>query len=339
MTVAASPARRARSWLREDLPRWLERTFFESPAAPVAVEVDPAHLALAAVGRERGAARPRVVALRSRPLQPGLVRPSVPQANVSDPAALAAEVRALFQGLPAPRGVSVLLPDGAAKVSILDLEALPASRREALELVRFRLKKSVPFRIEETQVDFQPLAVAPGRVRLLVAVACRPVIEQYAAAFEALGAQAGLVTLSTLAMAERALPAGGGPDGDVLLANVTPQALTLSVYRRGEMVLFRSKVLPGPHEAPAGERRQMARREWQATVAYYQEKLAGTGFSRALARLVGWDPGELLDREEVGRLEPIPVEKWAEPAPGLEPPRDGADLFAPALALALRGAS
>lgn len=337
---AAAPGERVRRWLHEELPRWIQRTFFEPPLAPVAVEVDPSHLLLAVARREKREARPRVAHLRARPLPEGLLRPSVLQPNVADPAALAAEVRALFDALEAPRGLSVLLPDAATKVAILDLDKLPPSRREALELVRFRLKKTVPFRIDDALVDFQPLRAAAGKMRLLTAVASRQVVEQYAAAFEALGAQPGLMTLSTLALAERALPPASAPDsGDVLLANVTPHALTLSVFRGGDMVLFRSKGLAGPREADPEERRLAARREWQATVAYYQEKLAGRGFSRALARLVGWKAPDLLDAEDVERLEAVRVDGWAEPAPGLAPPAGDGTLFAPALALALRGVS
>lgn len=335
--ASASPAARVRAWVREDLPRWLERTFFETPAVPVAVEVDASQLVLAAAARPRRQARAQVTALRALPLPEGLVRPSAVQPNVSDPAALADAVRRLFDGLPTPRGVALVLPDAVAKVTVLDLEALPRARREALELVRFRLKKSVPYRIEEAQVDFAPCGAAAGRVRLLSAVAHRPVIEQYAQAVEALGTQAGLVTLSTLALCAGAgRPASAG-EGDALLANLTPQALTLAVFRGGEILMFRSKTLPGPGEAGAAARRQAARREWQATVAYYQERLDGKGFARATARLIGWQPSDLLSPEECARLERVGIEGWAEPAPEVARAAHDGALFAPALALALRG--
>jgi type IV pilus assembly protein PilM len=332
-------AARARAWVGHDLPRWLERTFIETPGAPVAVEVDASQLMVAAVARPRRQARAQVTALRAQPLADGLVRPSAVQLNVADPAALAEAVRRLFDGLPVPKGVSLVLPDAVAKVSVLDLEALPRSRREALELVRFRLKKSVPYRIEEAQVDFTPCGAGGGRVRVVAAVAHRPILEQYTQAVEAMGAQAGLVTLSTLALCERVGLAGADAAGDSLVANLTPQALTLAVFRGGEMTLFRSKALPGPQEAGAAERRQAARREWQATVAYYQERLEGKGFARAAARLIGWQPSDLLEPEESERLETIGIEGWAEPTPEVARAAHDRALFAPALALALRGAA
>jgi type IV pilus assembly protein PilM len=347
--AAASPAAptprrpglagRARAWLGQDLPRWLERTFIETPAVPVAIEVDASQVILAAAARERRQARPRVTALRALPLAEGLVRPSAVQPNVSDPAALAEAVRRLFDGAPAPKGVSLILPDAVAKVTVLDLETLPRSRREALELVRFRLKKSVPYRIEEAQVDFAPCGSAGGRVRVLAVVAHRPVLEQYTQAVEAMGVQAGLVTLSTLALCERGGLAGDSAAGDSLVANLTPHALTLAVFRGGEIAMFRSKALAGPEEADAAERRQAARREWQATVAYYQERLEGKGFASASARLIGWQPSELLAPDESERLQRIDIEGWAEPAPEVARAEHDGALFAPALALALRGAA
>ncbi len=334
------PGGRLRAWASRDFPRWLGRTFLEPPLVPVAVEIDAANVVLAMATREPHQPRPRVAALRARPLPEGLVRPSALQPNVADPAALAGEVRRLFSGLEVPAGVCLVVPDATAKVAILELDTLPASRREALELVRFRLKKTVPFRIEDAVVDFQHQPARGGKTRLLTAVISKTVLEPYAAAVEALGAQAGVVTLSTLAMAEAAVPASPQVgDGDLLLANVTPQALTLSVFRGPEILLFRSKTLPSAQEATEEERRSAARREWQATVAYYQERLAGRGFSRALARLVGWRAADILDPEDAQRLEIVRAHEWAEGGSGAALQAEDDAVFAPALAQALRGVS
>ncbi|MEE9219528.1 MAG: hypothetical protein V3U98_10735 [Acidobacteriota bacterium] len=330
---------RVRRWLVQNLPRWLERTFIEPQISPVCIEIDASQLLLAVARRERRSRRARVALLRQQPLAEGLIEPSALHPNIGDPEALAAEVRRLFAGMPPPEAVSVLLPDSVAKISIMELTSLPRSHRDALEMVRFRLKKTVPFRIEDAQVDFHTLEAAPGSFRLLTTVAYRPVLKQYQTAIEALGTRAGMVTLSTLSLLDRCWPeaTSAGGDGDVLLANVTPRTLTLAVFRGTRLVLFRSKTLSGGSDGDAGERVRVVRREYQTTLAYYQEKLEGRGFSRALTRLVGWSPQQLFGTEDGTRLERIDPMRWAEPDPELGAPPADAGLFAPALSLALRG--
>ncbi|MCZ6779404.1 MAG: hypothetical protein V3U86_03010 [Acidobacteriota bacterium] len=336
---SAGFAERAQRWLLQDLPRWLQRVFVEPPMPPVCLEIDPTRLVLAVARRDSQTGRVLVSQLRQQDLPKGLIELSALKPNITDPDLLATEIRRLFAGLTLPENISLLLPDSIAKVGLLELAALPRSRRDALEMIRFRIKKTVPFRIEDAIVDYQKLEEVRGQVRLLTTIAYRPVIAQYQETVEKLGARVGMVSLSTLSLLGQYGPvlSAAGSGKDALLANVMPGTLTLAVIRDGRLLLFRSKALPS--EGGAEERRTVARREWQMTLAYYEEKLSGGGFSRALARLVDWKPDDLLDAEDARRLEFVRADDWGDPAPELGPlPADTA-LYAPALSLALWGAS
>jgi type IV pilus assembly protein PilM len=330
---------RAERWLRQDLPRWLQRVFVDPPMPPVCIEMDPTRLILAVARRDRQNGRPLVSQLRQQALPEGILEPSPLKPNIANPDALASEVRRLFAGLTPPENISLLLPDGVAKVGLVELASLPRSHQDALELVRFRLKKTVPFRIDDAIMGFEKLDEERGRVRLLTTIAYRPVIAQYQEIIERLGARVGMVSLSTLALLGQYGPilSAAGSGVDVLLANVMPRALSLAVVRDGRLLLFRSKTLPA--EGGKEERRQTARREWQTTLAYYEEKLSGRGFTRALARLVDWNAADLLDAEDARRLELIRAHDWGAPAPELGTPPSDSATFAPALSLALWGAS
>ena len=335
----AGVAERAQRWLLEDLPRWLQRVFVEAPIPPVCLEIDPTRLVLAVARRDRQTGRALVSQLRQQELPKGLIVLSALKPNVSDPDLLATEIRRLFAGLTPPENITLLLPDAIAKVGLLELASLPRSRGDALEMIRFRIKKTVPFRMEDAIVDYQKLEEVPGKVRLLTTVAYRPVIAQYQETVEKLGARVGMVSLSMFSLLGKygAILSAAGSGKDALLANVVPGALTLAVIRDGRLLLFRSKALPS--EAGTEEHREVARREWQTTLAYYEEKLSGSGFSQALARLVDWKPGDLLEAEDAARLELVRADDWGDPAPELGPLPADTGLYAPALALALWGAS
>ncbi len=57
------------------------------------------------------------------------------------------------------RPAAVILPDNAVRVSLLDFDSFPSSPEEQLALVRFRVKKTVPFDIESAAVSYY---VQPG---------------------------------------------------------------------------------------------------------------------------------------------------------------------------------
>ena len=64
---------------------------------------------------------------------------------------------ALMRMGPAPQRqqtAALVIPDYAVRMAILDFEAFPSGEEERGALIRFRLRKSVPFHIEEAQVAY-----------------------------------------------------------------------------------------------------------------------------------------------------------------------------------------
>ena len=54
--------------------------------------------------------------------------------------------------------VTLVLPDTAVRVFVLDFDSLPASPAEAIPVLRFRLRKMVPFDVEHAGVSYQVLS-------------------------------------------------------------------------------------------------------------------------------------------------------------------------------------
>ena len=48
----------------------------------------------------------------------------------------------------------MILPDYAARVSVLDFDSFPSTPEEQLSLVRFRVKKTIPFDIDSAAVSY-----------------------------------------------------------------------------------------------------------------------------------------------------------------------------------------
>ena len=153
---------------------------------------------------EAGVAMTRMDALpeiQFRPLPKDTISVSPVRDNVLVADAYAEAVLELTGSLAGRKNRSavVLLPDNSVRLAVLDFDKLPADPKEQLSLIRFRLKKSVPFDIEAAAVSYFPQQ-ADKRVEVIVAASPLEVIARYEAPFRLAGLQPGIVTVSALAM-------------------------------------------------------------------------------------------------------------------------------------------
>ncbi|HBA89163.1 MAG TPA: pilus assembly protein PilM [Geobacter sp.] len=137
-----------------------------------------------------GAKTPRVEAGLTLPFAPGMLALSRREPNITDQKGFIAAMReAHLRLITRETLVNVSLPDASGRVVLLDLEARFRNREEGLEVIRWKLKKSLPFDMSTVHLDYQTLAEKEnGSVSLLVSLIARPVVNQY----EELLLQAGL---------------------------------------------------------------------------------------------------------------------------------------------------
>lgn len=135
------------------------------------------------------------------------------------------------------RPAAVILPDSAVRVSLLDFDSFPASAEDQLALVRFRVKKTVPFDIESAAVSYWVQPGSGGKSVIAVTVAFE-ILARYEALFRAAGFHPGEVTSSSLA----ALRLQHGP-GVAVLAKLAGNVLTVIAVADGRVKLFRCVTL------------------------------------------------------------------------------------------------
>lgn len=156
--------------------------------SPIGVEISPHGVTFALTGGRASA--PRVERVSYAPFAPSTLQISLREQNVLDPDAFVAGLKSAYNLLLCrSERVAVSLPDAVSRIMLLDLEGRFKSRSEALDLIRWKLKKSIPLDAADTHLDYQQLAVREnGDLALLVALVSRSVISQY----EDLITQAGL---------------------------------------------------------------------------------------------------------------------------------------------------
>ena len=194
-----------------------------------------------------------------KPISAGALEASPLRENIQKPE----EVRAAFAEALSSLGMSstpdssrrltdavLVIPDQSARLFVLNFDTFPQKASEGLPLVKWRLKKSVPFDIESAAISY---FVHRSEAELQVVAAATPlwVIRQYETLAESFGLRPRRVTLSTLGAlglakaleANSPLDAQTGEQGrqaGVLVAKYSPPWFTTAILQGGTLRLFRT---------------------------------------------------------------------------------------------------
>src|ERR1017187_2770759 len=156
------------------------------------------------------------------------------------------------------REVTLVVPDAAVRVLLLDFDELPAKAAEALPVVRFRLKKLLPFDADDAAVSYQVMATSKGALQVLAVAMPREVLAEYESVVRDAGFEPGAVLPSTLAAL------AGLSDGElpVLVVNAGREAVTTAIVKAGVLLLHRTVDLGAGHgESRAAEAAEPTREE------------------------------------------------------------------------------
>jgi type IV pilus assembly protein PilM len=195
------------------------------------------------------AARPEgdILVTQFVPLPPGCLAPGTKSPNVVDRPKVVAAVRSAInavaergrnlpggRSLPSNRALTTIVPDASVRVLLLDFDTLPTKRVEVLSILRFRLRKLVPFEVEDAAISYQTASTSAGQTRLLVIVIPREVLLEYENVMREAGFYPGVVLPSTLAATTLL---GAEP---ALVVNRNGNTLTTAIVRGEELLLHRA---------------------------------------------------------------------------------------------------
>jgi type IV pilus assembly protein PilM len=179
----------------------------------------------------------------------GAVAPGLKPGNLVDKTATTAAVKKALdavsgrgssdraeRGAGRLRDVTLVVPDSAVRVLFLDFDQLPTKTVEALPLVRFRLKKLLPFDADDAMVSYQVMSNEKGTIKLLAVAIPKAVLEEYEAMVLAAGYLPGAVLPSTLA----ALAGLDETSSPVLVVNAGLGSVTTAIVQAGVLLLHRS---------------------------------------------------------------------------------------------------
>lgn len=220
-----------KSGLVRRVARWLEA----APHPPLAVEISSDRVAGARWSRTGG-----LDAYALETLPPGALAPSAVETNLVNGSALKTAIANVCSRLRAKQeDVALILPDPVIRVFVQHFEDFPRSPQEAVPMLRWKLKKSVPFEVDETLISYMRQAPREAGVDVVTALARLRIIREYESLAEEASLYPGVVlssSLAAVALVEEHRP--------TLLARVSGASLTTAIVREGALFGYRCTELP-----------------------------------------------------------------------------------------------
>jgi hypothetical protein len=244
-----------KSELVRRVARWLDAT----PHPPLALEIAPNRVAGARWTRTGS-----VDGFAMEDLPAGALVPSAVESNITNPSAVKAAVTSVFGRLRAKdEAIALILPDPVIRVFLQHFDQFPRSPHEAFPMLRWKLKKSVPFEADETLISYMRQAPRESGVDVVTALARLRIIREYESLAESAGLHPGVVlnsSLAAVALLDEEKP--------TLLARVSGASLTTAIVREGVLCGYRCTELPAHGNDLTPE---MLLEEIYPVAAYYQD--------------------------------------------------------------------
>lgn len=266
------------------------------PAPPHVFSLEPRRLRYGQFTRSGGGFRFRAwreVALPADAFHSGILG-----GPLRDPRAFGEVLSRLLAEMGAPvRDASLVLPDTWLRVTFTEVGDLPRAHEARDEVLRWKLKRLVPFRVEELRIGAAPVSPLAGQAepgRLMLGFAVEQLLAQLEETFAAAGVRIGQITNRSLAtIAALARPDeddSGAPAGTPATAQGAPlfwalleveeAGYTLAFVRGSEPVLHRFKAFTGT--LPEAARSSFVSRDLKLTRDFLDEQFPGSRLTRVV---------------------------------------------------------
>jgi type IV pilus assembly protein PilM len=237
-------------------------------------------------------------------LPAGALAPGVSEPNIRSVDAVVGAIKSVLDRVqPRSRFVTLVLPDPSVRIFILDFDSLPSKAAEAIAVMRLRMRKMVPFDVENAAISYQVLAQNGGTLKVLTAILPGQMLAEYELAVRAAGYEPGAVLPSSLAALETI-----DSMESVLTASLDPSTLTTSITNGSDLLLHRTLDLPQEPELWLAE----IQRGIAVAAAFFEDTLHAP--AREIRYTGSYDAGEFA--EWIGDMDLNVVELAPRPETG-----------------------
>lgn len=276
---------------------------------PDVVILDFQSLVHARVGR--GKTNLRIVNAKSYRVAAETFTPAPVTPQLANEGALAEALRRLRMETGKWDKVSLLLPDSWFRMNLVDLPSLPDKDADAMEVVRWSLKRTLPIPPEQLRVAYNVLSRGDGGAKVLVLSALEATLAAIERVFAAAGFEViliepvGLNIWNAITVRE-----GADGNGDRIFFYLRDSDFTTAVFRGSQPLFIRSRNLTGDRSVD---------QEIRLSATYLRDSLNIESFSRCYVAGEGAaDVNATLAEEFQTQVRPVSLRDYAEVPVGVE---------------------
>jgi hypothetical protein len=209
-------------------------------------------------------------------------------------------VAGFVKAIPLPiKDASLVLPDAWLRVTFTESGDLPKTADALDEVLRWKLRRLVPFRVDELRIGATEVSPIPGQEeprRVLLGFGVEQLLTQVEEAFTAAGVRIGQVANASLSLLAAVAPLPADSFGTLVL--VEAEGYTLIFARGDEPVLHRYKAFTG--NLPEAARASFVGRDLKLTRNFLDEHFPGSSVGPVLLLAAPELEPAWLDRLEDG---------------------------------------
>lgn len=272
---------------------------------PDVVVLDSESLVHARLGR--GKANPRIVNAKSYRLAPETFTSAPVTPQLASESALAETLRRLRMESGKWEKVSVLLPDSWFRINIVELPSLPERAADAMDVVRWSLKKTLPIPPEQLRIAYTVLSRTNAGAKVLVISALEATLAAIERVFSAAGFEVVLIEPMGLNIWNAIAVREGESNADRLFIHIRDTDFTTAVFRGAQPLFIRSRNLSAERTVD---------QEIRLSANYLRDSLQVETFASCwVAGERGADVHGVLAEEFNTQVRPVALKDYAEDLP------------------------
>jgi hypothetical protein len=194
---------------------------------------------------ERGKKSPRILGAKSYSLPEGTFGRGLVTPLAENREAIASVIRRMKLESGRIDRLSVLLPDSWFRINLLNMESLPDSRKEADEIVRWQLKRTMPIRAEEFRIAHQTVGRSNGHLQVLVLAAYEKALASIESVFQEQQTELVLIEPTGLNVWNAIVTREAVTNEDRVFLYLRERDFTTAVFRGPTPLFIRARNLTG----------------------------------------------------------------------------------------------
>lgn len=255
----------------------------------------------------RGKANLRLVQSKAYRLPADTFAPSLVTPQLVNESALAETLRRVRNETGKWDKVSVLLPDSWFRINIVELPTLPEKPADAMQVVRWSLKKTLPIPPEQLRVSYSILSRTGSGAKVLVLSALEETLTAIERVFTAAGLDIVLIEPLGLNIWNAVTVREGETAADRLFLYVRDTEFTTAVFRGSQPLFIRSRNLSSERSVE---------QEIRLSANYLRDALEAESFANCyVAGAGGAAVQDILAAEFNTQVRPVALRDYVEDTP------------------------